>query len=133
MSVLLDTHIWIWWLTGQDRLSSRERTGLDSLAAGEPPRISAISLWEAQMLHARGRLVLERSFQTWILEASSPEIVEVVPLDVSVILALDRLPASFAGDPADRIIVATALSSGLDLATQDERIRRSDLVGVWVP
>lgn len=71
--------------------------------------------------------------ETWILEACSSRVVEVLPLDVSVILPLDRLPASFAGDPADRIIVATARSSGLDLATQDERIRRSDLVRVWSP
>ncbi len=133
MSVLLDTHIWIWWLTGQDRLSSSQRIGLDSLALREVPRISAISLWEAQMLHARGRLVLRVPFETWVLEASASRIVEVLPLDVSVILALDRLPASFAGDPADRIIVATARSSGLELATQDERIRRSRLVGVWSP
>lgn len=131
MSILLDTHIWIWWVTGQDRLSARERTALDRSAAEAAPRISAISLWEAQMLHARGRLELEVPFELWILEASGPGVVEVVPLDVSVILALGRLPDSFSGDPADRIIVATARSRELDLATRDERIRKSRIVRLW--
>ncbi|HVR41869.1 MAG TPA: type II toxin-antitoxin system VapC family toxin [Thermoanaerobaculia bacterium] len=133
MSVLLDTHLWIWWVTGQDRLTRRERISLGEVSADGALHISAISLWEAQMLHARGRLELSHAFEPWILAASSPEIVEVIPLDVSVILALDRLPASFAGDPADRIIVATARSREMDLATKDDRIRKSRLIRLWSP
>lgn len=129
MSVLLDTHVWIWWITGSDRLTARERTALDRLRRGSPPRLSAISLWEAQMLHARGRLELNVPFEPWIVDASS--VVELVPLDVSVILELDRLPDDFAGDPADRIIAATARSRALELATRDMRLRRSRLVKIW--
>jgi PIN domain nuclease of toxin-antitoxin system len=58
MSVLLDTHVWVWWLTGAARLSDTERTAIDGLASDGDVRLSAISLWEAQMLHARGRLDL---------------------------------------------------------------------------
>jgi PIN domain nuclease of toxin-antitoxin system len=54
-SLLLDTHIWLWWLLGQPELSAAERDALDALAAaGTPPGISAISLWEAQMLASKG-------------------------------------------------------------------------------
>jgi len=59
MNVLLDTHVWLWWLLGSDRLETPERTALDRLASRAELRLAAVSLWEAQMLHAKGRLVLD--------------------------------------------------------------------------
>lgn len=103
-SVLLDTHVWLWWLLGQPEHSGAERAALDALAAaGTPPGSSAISLWEAQMLTDMGRL------------------------------QLDSLPKGFHGDPADRIIVATARARGLPLTTRDCNIRRSRSVKRWKP
>ena len=84
-----------------------------------------MSLWEAQMLHAKGRLSLDRPFETWLREASAPGVVALLALDVSVVVALDHLPQSFHGDPADRLIVATALTHGLLLATHDRAILAS--------
>lgn len=55
----------------------------------------------------------------------------MIPLDVEVVLALDALPASFHGDPADRLIVATARSRKLPLATRDVTIRKSRTVKLW--
>jgi len=130
LRVLLDTHVWIWWVTGQKTLTHAELEELGKLAESERLAISAISPWEAQMLHARGRLRLEIPFETWLLQAVAPP-VEVVPLDVSVILALNQLPPSFHGDPADRIIVATARARDLALATRDRGIRRSRTVRLW--
>lgn len=130
MKVLLDTHVWIWWVTGQKALRRAELEALGNLAESQQLAISAISLWEAQMLHARGRLLLEIPFETWLLQAAAPPI-KVVPLDVSVILALNQLPPSFHGDPADRIIVATARARDLALATRDGDIRRSRAVRLW--
>lgn len=133
MKVLLDTHFWIWWVTGQDALNRNERAALDTLAESRALGISAISLWEAQLLHSRGRLHLEIPFDTWLLQAAAPPVVEVVPIDATVILALNALPASFHGDPADRIIVASARSRDLPLATRDGNIRRSRTVRLWSP
>jgi PIN domain nuclease of toxin-antitoxin system len=101
VSVLLDTHIWIWWLLGQPDLLQKERDALDATAARELPIISAISLWEAQMLHAKGRLTLAVPFDRWLREAAAPDVVRVAPLDINVVLAVDALPARFHGDPAD--------------------------------
>jgi len=123
---LLDTHVWIWWVTGQKTLTHAELEELGNLAESERLAISAISLWEAQMLHARGRLRLEIPFETWLLQAVAPP-VEVVPLDVSVILALNQLPPSFHGDPADRIIAATARHFGARLLTKDKQLLRYGL------
>lgn len=133
MKVLLDTHVWIGWLLPQAGLSRRERTALDLAAEQGRLRISAISLWEAQMLHAKKRLELPLPFPAWLEAAAAPNVVTVVPLDLQVVAALDALPATFHGDPADRIIVATARLHALPLATRDGRIRRSRLVRLWKP
>jgi PIN domain nuclease of toxin-antitoxin system len=132
--LLLDTHVWLWWLLGQSELAARERDVLDALAAaGTPPGLSAISLWEAQMLVAKGRLELSMPLAHWLSVAAAPETIALLPLDVEVVLALDNLPASFHGDPADRIIVATARAHGLPLATRDSNIRRSRAAVLWKP
>lgn len=131
MRVLLDTHVWLWWLLGSARLETRERAALDRLAAGAKLRLAAVSLWEAQMLHAKGRLVLDRPFDVWVREAAGAAVIEIVPLDVEVVIAVDGLPASFHGDPADRLIVATARARRVPLATYDRAIRKSRTVTIW--
>lgn len=131
MSILLDTHVWVWWLTPGSPLSRKECSALDVLAERRCLFLSAISLWEAQMLYARGRLELPLPFPEWLAEADDDRILTVVPLDLAVVLALDALPESFHGDPADRLIVATARSRNLPLATRDAAIRRSRLVKLW--
>ena len=67
----------------------------------------------------------------WLPTAVAAESVTMLPMDVAVILSLDKLPAGFHGDPADRIIVAAARAHGLPLATRDANIRRSRAVKVW--
>lgn len=131
MTVLLDTHFWIWWVTGQNTLTKAEHQALGTAAESGQLALSAISLWEAQMLHARGRLHLEIPFEAWILQAAAATVVQLLPLDVAVILALNNLPRSFHGDPADRIIVATARARDLPLATRDRGIRRSRTARLW--
>ncbi len=133
MKALLDTHIWIWWLLGSDRLSARERQALDQLARDGNAYLSAMSLWEAQMLHSNGRLSLDRSFSLWLEQAASPEIVKLLPLDVDAVIAVDQLPPEFHGDPADRLIAATARVHDLVLATHDRAIRSSGVVPIWTP
>lgn len=132
--LLIDTHVWLWWLLGQPELSAKERDALDALAAaGTPPGLSSISLWEAQMLVAKGRLKIDALLTHWLPTAAASETITLLPMDVAVILALDNLPAGFHGDPADRIIVATARAHGLPLATRDGNIRRSRAVKLWKP
>jgi PIN domain nuclease of toxin-antitoxin system len=133
VKALLDTHIWIWWLLGSDRLSARERQALDQLARDGNAYLSAMSLWEAQMLHSKGRLSLDRSFSLWLEQAASPEIVKLLPLDVDAVIAVDQLPPEFHGDPADRLIAATARVHDLVLATHDRAIRSSGVVPIWTP
>lgn len=120
-------------MLGTERLPALERAALDRLAARSGVGIAAVSLWEAQMLHAKGRLSLNRSFETWMRDAAAADVVRIVPLDVEVVIAVDALPRSFHGDPSDRLIVATARAHHLHLATHDHAIRRSRAVEIWKP
>ncbi len=133
MTVLLDTHVWLWWILGSNRLPARERVALARVASGAALRLAPVRLWEAQMLHAKGRLTLDRPFAVWIRDAAAAAVVEIAPLDVEVVVALDGLPASFHGDPAARLIVATARAHRVRLATHDRAIRKSRTVTLWKP
>jgi PIN domain nuclease of toxin-antitoxin system len=59
--------------------------------------------------------------------------ISVLPLSIDVVLAVNALPASFHGDPADRLIVATARTHAMPIATHDAAIRRSRVVTLWKP
>ena len=133
MSVLLDTHVWLWWLTPDSPLGTSERNALDLTAARGELRLSAISLWEAQMLHAKQRLQLPLPFADWLRRATAADMLRVIPIDIDVVIALDELPGTFHGDPADRVIVATARAHALPLATHDTAIRRSRAARLWKP
>jgi len=130
--MLLDTHVWIWWLSGGGNLSAAEYEAIELSAETESPKLSAISLWEVQMLYSLRRLSFHLPFESWLLEATSPDVVRVLPIDMPVILELNRMPPMH-GDPADRLVVATARAHDLPLATRDRRIRKSGLVNIWEP
>ena len=68
--MLLDTHVWLWWLLGSKQLPKAERAALDRLASRGGTRLAAVSLWEAQMLHAKGRLATDRPFDEVYAEAT---------------------------------------------------------------
>lgn len=133
MSVLLDTHMWVWWLTAGSPLSRAERDALDAQADRRELFLSAISLWEVQVLYAKRRSELPLPFAEWLSRAADDRVISVLPLGVDVVFALDALPASFHGDPADRLIVATSRAHAMPLATHDAAIRRSRVAKIWKP
>jgi PIN domain nuclease of toxin-antitoxin system len=113
------------------QMSARDRKALDGLAAERKLYLPAICQWEAQMLNRKGRIKLPLPFASWLRRATSANVLTVLPLDAEVVIAVDALPPSFHGDPADRIIVATTRVHGLQLATRDRTIRTSRLVKIW--
>ena len=130
-SPLLDTHVWVWWMLGDIRLSARERTVLDDLPSGQRPRLCDISLWEVALLVQLGRLELNLTLESWLSVAASAAAVRVIPITPPIVAAMNRLPNGFHQDPADRLIVAAARTHDLPLATHDRRILRSGLVTRW--
>lgn len=121
--ILIDTHIWIWWLNDDGPLTREERNFLDEASENRKVAISAISMWEVQMLVQKKRISLEVPFDQWLREASSPDVVQLYPIDVNVTIAAHQLPKSFHGDPADRIIVATCIATKATLMSRDRKLK----------
>ena len=121
--ILLDTHVVIWVRTGDRRLGSLARTQTETALREGNAAVSAISFWEVGMRIQKGRLSLGRPLETWRRDLVGAGIVEI-PVN-GEIAARTGLLTEIHGDPADRIIVATAME-GHQLVTADERILRWD-------
>jgi PIN domain nuclease of toxin-antitoxin system len=132
-SPVLDTHVWIWWMLGDPGLSAAERDVLDSLPANNRPVLCDISLWEFATLVDLGRVEIEGSVEDWLRVAASPATVRLQPISPGIVAEMNRLPASFHRDSADRLIVATSRFLKIPLATKDRKIRKSRLVTLWKP
>ena len=112
-------------------LPESHRHALDSFPPDQRPFLADISLWEASLLVAKGRLVLDQDIESWLEIAASPSVVTLCPITSSVAAEMGRLPDNFHQDPADRLIVATARSLKIHLATQDRKIITSRLTRIW--
>ncbi len=127
--ILLDTHAWIWWAASSEKLSERARRSIDS---SEVINICAISCWEVAMLVSKKRLTLDRDVDIWINLALKLPRVRLVPLTPGIAVRSTRLEAGFSGDPADCMIIATALEYGFPIASKDKRIRKySGISVIW--
>lgn len=117
--ILLDTHVLLWYREGSQRLGSRALEALDSASINREAAISAITFWELGMLVEKGRVSLPSDVGTWRRLNLRQGLTEI-PVDGEIGArgaALSGLP----GDPADRIIVATAME-GHRLVTADRGI-----------
>lgn len=118
--VLLDTHALVWLDEGNDRLGPTTRVFLDEALQSNDLYVSAISFWEVAMLVAKGRFEMQMGIDRWrhtLLDGGLQEV--ALAGDVAMCAANLR---SFHGDPADRMIVATALHLTASLCTADEKI-----------
>ena len=116
MKLLLDTHIWVWSVAEDSRLTDTVRRVL-----GDPLHelwISSISTWEVLILAERGRLVLDPDARSWVRQALSDAPVREAPVTIDVALA-SRSVRLDNQDPADRFIAASAMVFGLTLVTAD--------------
>ena len=117
--ILLDTQTLIWLLFDEQRLGPRARRTIDQAWPLAETAVSAITFWEIAMLHEKQRLALLADAGSWRASLLADGLVEI-PLDGSVGIRAATLQ-DFHRDPADRIIVATALE-GHQLVTSDRRI-----------
>ena len=117
--LLLDTNALLWMRSGDDRLGSVARREIERAWQSDELAVSAISFWEVTMLAAKGRLRLDVNVLVWRREHLEQGVVEI-PVDGETGIRAAGLP-NFHADPADRLIVATALA-GHRLVTSDRRI-----------
>jgi PIN domain nuclease of toxin-antitoxin system len=126
--IVLDTHAWIWWASDPDRLGRRARAALE---AAERIGVPAVCCFEVAAAAARGRISLDRSPLEWLQQALGLPRAELLALTPAIAVRATQLGA-FHGDPADRLIVATALVHDATLVTKDRHIRAyTPVTSLW--
>ena len=104
--IILDTHVWVWWVDGSSQLPADFQSFIQ-LEAANGLGVCAISCWEVAKLVELGRLLLAIPVDQWLAQALQPPVL-LLPLTPEVAVGSTTLPGTFHRDPADQLIVATA-------------------------
>ena len=120
-TLLLDTHVVHWWSAEPRRVSAAAREALDR---ADELAVAAISWYELAWLARHERIAVNVPIRSWLQGlADQLRTIGVTPAIADTAVAL---PSSFPGDPADRLIYATAVEHGLELVSKDRAIRDHD-------
>jgi PIN domain nuclease of toxin-antitoxin system len=117
-TVLLDTHVVQWWSAEPERLSA---TATRTLVEADQLAVAAISWFELAWLATHERIILTIPLRSWLEQLADG--VHTLGVTPAVAATAVSLPSSFPGDPADRLIYATAVEHGCLLVTKDRRLR----------
>lgn len=121
--IVLDTHIWVWWVHQDTHLTKSQ---VEIIEANETDAIgvSAISAWEIAKLVEYKRLELPCPLHEWFSEALKYPGIRLIALTPEIAVESSQLPGEFHRDPADQIVVATARTYDCPLVTSDRRIQK---------
>ncbi|HWP33787.1 MAG TPA: type II toxin-antitoxin system VapC family toxin [Solirubrobacterales bacterium] len=120
-AILLDTHVVHWWSAEPKRVSASARKALEE---ADEHVVAAISWYELAWLAKHERIVVNIPIRSWLQGLAAQ--LRTIGMTPAIADAAASLPASFPGDPADRLIYATAIEHGLGLVTKDQTIRDHD-------
>ncbi len=118
--IILDTHIWIWWVSNSSRLTKNHQQHIQQYSS-QGLGISIISCWEVAKLVEKNRLDLSVSVDRWLEKAANYPNIRVLNLTIPIIVESTQLEG-FHNDPADQLIVATAKVYNYPLLTADSKI-----------
>ncbi|HYO45187.1 MAG TPA: type II toxin-antitoxin system VapC family toxin [Gemmatimonadota bacterium] len=122
-AILLDTHVWLWIMEGlEDPLGKVASSAIIEASRQGNLLVSVISVWEIAMLETTGRIGLSMEIAEWIQRGLSAPGLRLANLTPEIAIESTRLPDWSGGDPADRILAATARIHGAAIATRDRRI-----------
>jgi PIN domain nuclease of toxin-antitoxin system len=128
MKLLLDVHAFVWWDGAKEKLSAA------ALAACESPantlHFSLASVWEMQIKHQLGKLILRRPLDELLREHEQINGLVLEPVELPDILALSSLPPLHR-DPFDRILVAQTHLGSFHLVSRDPEIARYNVDVLW--
>ena len=119
--IVLDTHIWVWWVHADAQLSNANHTYLQTHEA-QGLGVSIISCWEIAKLVEYNRLKLPNPVADWLDQALAYPGVRLLDLTPHIAVESTQLPSAFHSDPADQIIVATARVHNCPVMTVDTKI-----------
>ena len=132
MTLVLDTHAWIWWLTAPEKLGGKGRKLIEQALDSTEAALSAISIWEVAQLSRMGRFTVGIDLWEWLREGMSIGGLRVIDVSPEIAFQSTVLPGEFHKDPADRIIVATARSLQAAIVTKDREITSyKNIKSVW--
>ena len=120
--ITLDTHAWIWFVSNPDLLSKKAKKAIDAAVKAKGLLISSISVWEVALLAAKNRLKLTLDVTDWVAKSEILPFFQFIPISNAIAIKSINLPQPLHSDPADRIIIASALSAGTPLVTKDKKI-----------
>jgi PIN domain nuclease of toxin-antitoxin system len=124
-AILLDTHVALWLGNGDQRLrASTLRIVDDCWRNGGTILISAVTVWEIAQLVSVGRINLDRPVEDWVERLADRPGLEIIPLSHHAAIGAYRLHDLAHRDPADRLLIASAIELACPLVTHDERIVR---------
>jgi PIN domain nuclease of toxin-antitoxin system len=118
--ILLDTHAAIWAADG--RLTAKSVTLIEDAQKRGELLLSPITAWEIGMLVSKGRLAITSTVNDYVRALFGQQGVVLAQFTPTVALAATALPGTLHGDPADRMLVATAAAYGASLVTRDRKI-----------
>ena len=128
MKALLDTHVFLWSLLGDERLSARARTLLED--ARNEVYFSAASAFEIALKVTKGRLDLPEPPEILIPSRLASFAFEAMPISVDHAVRAAQLPPIHA-DPWDRLLIAQAQIEGLPIVSADPLVAQYDVVTIW--
>lgn len=130
--IIPDTHALIWDALAPERLSPRAQQAIAEANRGDGLLICDISLWEIAMLIEKGRVQIDRDCQSFLDLITQANRAQVQPITSRIATLAAQLPPEINRDPADRLIVATALAENVPLLTADRNLRASALITtIW--
>ncbi|MBE9195852.1 type II toxin-antitoxin system VapC family toxin [Synechocystis sp. LEGE 06083] len=120
MRILLDTHIFLWFISGDTQLSTGARDAIRD--PDNEVYLSSVSVWEAIVKYQLGKLPLPESPETYLPKQRELHQIASLALDENSVVQLAKLPPLHR-DPFDRMLVCQALQNGLTIATVDSAVR----------
>ncbi len=130
--IILDTHSLLWWIGTPKKLSKKAQQEIEKTIKKDKILISSISIWEICLLVEKGRLDLTMEIENWIQKVERLPFLQFIPVDNKIAAKSVFLPKPIHADPADRIIIATALNLNASIITGDRLIRSYPHVkSVW--
>jgi PIN domain nuclease of toxin-antitoxin system len=130
--ILIDTHVLVWWLTDAPGLTQTAQRAIAENSGAGDLVVSAISVLEIATAVRRGRLHFSLPLDQWLADMRSLPELRVEPVSAEIAALAGSLPDPMHGDPADRLIAATASVLGVPLVTGDEKLRAyREIETIW--